>query len=120
MLWYFSVAAACLPVSSRRRASAHQKEHRHDKKPPQGGPRGQNDHLGPRTPRMVGTVTRARCSNCGAVLTPGFDPNGQCPKCQPRSEEHTSELQSQSKLVCRLLLVKKILTKNVITSCSVT
>ncbi len=58
------------------------KEHRHqDKKPPQGGPRGQNDHLGPRTPRMVGTVTRARCSNCGAVLTPGFDPNGQCPKC---------------------------------------
>jgi len=52
------------------------KEHRHDKKPPQGGPRGQNDHLGPRTPRMVGTVTRARCSNCGAVLTPGFDPNG--------------------------------------------
>src|SRR2546430_10213689 len=25
----------------------------------------------------------------------------------PRSEEHTSELQSQSKLVCRLLLAKK-------------
>src|SRR2546430_12718992 len=25
----------------------------------------------------------------------------------PRSEEHTSELQSQSNLVCRLLLVKK-------------
>jgi len=57
------------------------KEHRQDRKPPQGGPRGQNDHLGPRTPRMVGTVTRARCSNCGAVLTPGFDPGGQCPKC---------------------------------------
>ncbi len=31
---------------------------------------------------MVGTVTRARCSNCGAVLTPGFDSNGKCPKCQ--------------------------------------
>ena len=57
------------------------KEHRQERKPPTGGPRGQNDHLGPRTPRMVGTVTRARCSNCGAVLTPGFDPNGQCPKC---------------------------------------
>src|SRR6266567_7891337 len=29
-------------------------------------------------------------------------------RCQsPRSEEHTSELQSQSKLVCRLLLEKK-------------
>src|SRR2546430_6037020 len=27
--------------------------------------------------------------------------------CGPRSEEHTSELQSQSNLVCRLLLEKK-------------
>src|SRR2546427_8686833 len=27
--------------------------------------------------------------------------------CWPRSEEHTSELQSQSNLVCRLLLEKK-------------
>jgi hypothetical protein len=57
------------------------KEKPHDRKPPQGGPRGMNDHLGPRTPRMVGTVTRARCSNCGAVLAPGFDPKGKCPKC---------------------------------------
>lgn len=60
---------------------AEKKERSHDRKPPQGGPRGMNDHLGPRTPRMVGTVTRARCSNCGAVLAPGFDPNGKCPKC---------------------------------------
>src|SRR2546430_7099470 len=29
------------------------------------------------------------------------------PLCQTRSEEHTSELQSQSNLVCRLLLEKK-------------
>src|SRR2546430_13138103 len=28
-------------------------------------------------------------------------------KCEQRSEEHTSELQSQSNLVCRLLLEKK-------------
>ncbi len=56
------------------------KEKPHDRKPPSGGPRG--DQFGPRTPRMVGTVTRARCSNCGVVLAPGFDPNGKCPKCQ--------------------------------------
>jgi hypothetical protein len=56
------------------------REKGHDRKPPQGGPRA--DQFGPRTPRMVGTVTRGRCSNCGAVLTAGFDPNGQCPKCQ--------------------------------------
>jgi hypothetical protein len=45
-------------------------------------PRPRQDQLGPRTPRMVGTVTRARCSNCGAVLMPGFDPKGQCPRCK--------------------------------------
>jgi hypothetical protein len=45
-------------------------------------PRSRQDQLGPRTPRMVGTVTRGRCASCGAVLMPGFDPNGQCPRCQ--------------------------------------
>src|SRR2546430_4583732 len=39
------------------------------------------------------------------------DGHEPCPDCQirgnPRSEEHTSELQSQSNLVCRLLLEKK-------------
>jgi hypothetical protein len=44
------------------------------------------EQLGPRTPRMVGTVMRARCSNCGAVLAPGFDQNGLCPRCS--SELH--------------------------------
>jgi hypothetical protein len=54
-------------------------------RPPRPGgepPRPKQDMLGPRTPRMVGTVMRARCSNCGAVLAPGFDPQGQCPRCQ--------------------------------------
>ncbi len=63
------------------RDSDKEKKSRPERKPPQGGPRGQNDHLGPRTPRMVGTVTRARCANCGAVLAPGFDASSTCPKC---------------------------------------
>src|SRR3712207_7363468 len=33
-------------------------------------------------------------------------------KCHPRSEEHTSELQSRQYLVCRLLLEKKKYIKN--------
>lgn len=56
---------------------------REDKKrerPPE--PRPRQDQMGPRTPRMVGTVMRARCSNCGTILAPGFDKNGKCPKCQ--------------------------------------
>jgi hypothetical protein len=45
-------------------------------------PRGPRpEQIGPRTPRMVGTVMRARCANCGTVLQPGFDVNGTCPKC---------------------------------------
>src|SRR5690606_41778771 len=32
---------------------------------------------------------------------------GRCRRRQPRSEEHTSELQSRENLVCRLLLEKK-------------
>src|SRR3712207_7732448 len=35
----------------------------------------------------------------------GTRPPGPCPR--PRSEEHTSELQSRQYLVCRLLLEKK-------------
>src|SRR5690348_17641385 len=31
----------------------------------------------------------------------------RCARCRPRSEEHTSELQSPVHLVCRLLLEKK-------------
>src|SRR2546430_10421881 len=43
-------------------------------------------------------------------VQPGRRCNRQCPRqisFAPRSEEHTSELQSQSNLVCRLLLEKK-------------
>src|SRR5438034_5473252 len=55
-------------------------------------------------------------SRCGALCrVPSMPPRG--PQCRPRpargshrcrrSEEHTSELQSHSDLVCRLLLEKK-------------
>ncbi len=60
------------------RDSREKKRERTDR-PPE--PRPKQDMLGPRTPRMVGTVTRARCTSCGAVLMPGFDPNGECPRC---------------------------------------
>src|SRR2546430_12854542 len=38
---------------------------------------------------------------------PQLPRSGHCPGTLFRSEEHTSELQSQSNLVCRLLLEKK-------------
>jgi hypothetical protein len=50
-----------------------------EKKSPENRPR--QEQIGPRTPRMVGTVALGRCSNCGAVLPAGFDPAGRCPRC---------------------------------------
>src|SRR2546430_7767560 len=42
----------------------------------------------------------------------GYNGPGAIFRGGPRSEEHTSELQSQSNLVCRLLLDKKILVSD--------
>src|SRR3989475_6395395 len=42
-----------------------------------------------------------------------FDESARSVKQQKRSEEHTSELQSQSNLVCRLLLEKKKKKKHI-------
>src|SRR2546430_12991151 len=52
---------------------------------------------GENRPRM----TRIRRINTGLIRANPSHPR------DPRSEEHTSELQSQSNLVCRLLLEKK-------------
>src|SRR2546430_5623383 len=56
------------------------------------------------------TLFRSRCFMTGAASgrsgsSPGF--TSQNTLTMYRSEEHTSELQSQSNLVCRLLLEKK-------------
>src|SRR5688572_32529199 len=48
----------------------------------------------------------ASCKDCTPSRTSAPRRGGASPSC-PRSEEHTSELQSQSNLVCRLLLEKK-------------
>jgi len=50
-----------------------------EKRPPEHRPR--QEQIGPRTPRMVGTITRARCSNCGTVLPTGVNPQTACPRC---------------------------------------
>src|SRR2546425_9313419 len=53
---------------------------------------------------LVSTATAARTNFCRRAI-----PNREStmPTSPPRSEEHTSELQSLAYLVCRLLLVKK-------------
>src|SRR2546427_8317180 len=53
------------------------------------------------------TLFRSRRSNARSRPPPETAPAGAPGPGAPRSEEHTSELQSQSNLVCRLLLEKK-------------
>src|SRR2546430_11304291 len=57
------------------------------------------------------TLFRSRCCSTSAMPS---RPSRHLPSpapARPRSEEHTSELQSQSNLVCRLLLEKKKIKK---------
>src|SRR5256886_10116109 len=77
-----------------------------------------------RSPRWFSTDTN--CSTDGRYFTstrnsplaappgPGDTWKSGEKSSRPRSEEHTSELQSQSNLVCRLLLEKKKTTQKLI------
>src|SRR5688572_32366445 len=64
-----------------------------------------NNGSQPRLGEMLGSQAALRQQEVGRLLS-YFVPESAVPF-SPRSEEHTSELQSQSNLVCRLLLEKK-------------
>src|SRR5690606_41091402 len=58
--------------------------------------------------RAARSAAAAAAADAGAALVPlGTSPLAVEPTITPRSEEHTSELQSRENLVCRLLLEKK-------------
>src|SRR2546427_12621317 len=63
--------------------------------------------LFPYTTLFRSGTRQAASAPAPTVRSPARPP--ACPRAEraPRSEEHTSELQSQSNLVCRLLLEKK-------------
>src|SRR2546430_9122639 len=64
---------------------------------------------GRRTARASTRRDRKCCSNARA---PSPRPRERTGRTSGRSEEHTSELQSQSNIVCRLLLEKKKIMNN--------
>src|SRR5688572_32563177 len=57
-------------------------------------------------PRIAWAFARASSGSSASLIPPAL-PRPPVSTCALRSEEHTSELQSQSNLVCRLLLQKK-------------
>src|SRR5688572_31168224 len=63
----------------------------------------------PRRASYGSSFPRARCAARGGATRrqSGDIAHPASGRCAARSEEHTSELQSQSNLVCRLLLEKK-------------
>src|SRR3712207_8205726 len=70
---------------------------------PPGDPR-EDQHVAHDLPRATG-------GHLGIKTHGGIVPPHHRPRCStPRSEEHTSELQSRQYLVCRLLLEKKKIT----------
>jgi hypothetical protein len=101
------------------REAEDKKRERVDRPPEQPRPK-QQDMLGPRTPRMVGTVMRARCSNCGAVLAPGFDVNAGCPRCQ--SDLHCCKqcvhFDTGKQFECNEPIVERIPKKDLTNTCT--
>lgn len=85
---------------------------------PESRPR--QEQIGPRTPRMVGNVTRARCANCGAVLVAGFDAKGQCPRCQ--SELHCCKqclhFDTAARFECTQPVAERIMRKDARNECT--
>jgi len=69
---------------------------------------------------MVGTVTRARCSNCGAVLVQGFDVNGQCPKCglELHSCKQCVHFDTAARFECTQPIPKRVTKKDARNECS--
>src|SRR2546425_6820720 len=67
----------------------------------------------------AGTPPGAHLAELRSALSQGLGGAG-CPELyqgQPRSEEHTSELQSLAYLVCRLLLEKKKTNERILSDC---
>jgi hypothetical protein len=54
---------------------------RRDERPRPQGPKPPIDVTGPRLPRMVQSVTAARCYNCSTALPLDIDWSKNCPKC---------------------------------------
>lgn len=89
-----------------------------EKRPPH--PRRHDDSLGPRTPRMVGSVTRARCANCGAILPPDFKPEGECTKCNAplHSCKQCRFFDTGARFECTQPIPAPIMSKSTLNECT--
>jgi hypothetical protein len=89
-----------------------------EKRPPEHRPH--QEQIGPRTPRMVGTITCARCSNCGVVLKTGFDSNGACPSCgfELHSCKQCMHFDTSAQFECTQPITERIAKKDARNECT--
>lgn len=88
-------------------------------RPRQQGPRQPIDVTGPRLPRLVQTVTAARCWNCATPLAPGTDFKAACPKCA--SPLHCCKMcahfEPSTRFQCRKPIPARIAGKDLANEC---
>ena len=83
-------------------------------RPRQPGPRPPLDVTGPRLPRLVQTVTAARCWNCATPLAPGTDFKGPCPKCAAPLHccKQCAHFEPSTRFQCRKPIAVRIAAKD--------
>ncbi len=88
-------------------------------KPRPNGPRLPIDITGPRLPRLVQTVTAARCYNCATTLPPDIDFRGNCPKCNAALHccKQCAHFEPSTRFQCRKPVPTRIPIKDQSNSC---
>jgi hypothetical protein len=77
------------------------------------------DQIGPRTPHMVGTVMRTRCSICGNALVPSSDPKAKCPKCgfELHCCKQCVHFDTSARFECTQPIIERIPKKDALNDC---
>jgi hypothetical protein len=88
-------------------------------RPRQQGPRPSIDVTGPRLPRLVQTVTAARCWNCATPLAPGTDFKALCPKCASPLHccKQCAHFEPSTRFQCRKPIPARIVGKDLANEC---
>ena len=96
------------------------KGERREERPKPQGPRPPLDVTGPRLPRMVQSVTAARCFNCSTTLLPDIDFKGKCPKCGAALHccKQCSYFESSTRFQCLKPVPVRIVAKDQANECA--
>ena len=84
------------------------------------GPKPPIDVTGPRLPRLVESVTAARCWNCSTTFLDGLDFTSKCPKCN--SDLHCckgcTHFDSSTRFQCVKAIPERIAKKDLANECT--